>query len=465
MVSPPEWVQDAIVYQVFPDRFARSGRVPDPGRLEPWGDPPTLRGLKGGDLYGVVERLDHLASLGVNTLYLTPIFASPSNHRYHTHDYHAVDPVLGGDRAFEALLGACRERSMRVVLDAVLNHSGRSFLPFADVLQNGAESPYLDWFHVRRFPLHAFGGGRPGYDCWLGIPELPKLNVEHPPAREYLLDVLERWARRGIHGWRFDAPTQIASPSFWSEARARLRAIDEDLYLVGEIWTEAADWIAPRGPFDAVTNYWQGGAALVFATGGRFDFDRADNPEFPLMREALDAPGLGRVLAQVEASYAPETWRAHLTVIGSHDTARARTLALDAAGLRLATLLQFTLPGAPCVYYGDELGLEGGPDPACRAGMPWGEGDAEQLAWVRALARLRADTAALRRGDYRAIDTGARWVFGFERAHAGGRARVYANAGDAPFAVAPGGAEVALGELADGVLAPRAGVVLVEGGR
>ncbi|HEY6571401.1 MAG TPA: alpha-amylase family glycosyl hydrolase, partial [Candidatus Limnocylindrales bacterium] len=143
-IDTPGWVRDAVFYQVFPDRFARSGRVPAPGPLEAWGAPPTVEGFKGGDLYGVIEHLDHIEDLGANAIYLNPIFVSASNHRYHTYDYYRVDPLLGGDTAFRELLDAAHARGIRVVIDGVFNHCGRGFWPFHNVLEMGAESPYRD---------------------------------------------------------------------------------------------------------------------------------------------------------------------------------------------------------------------------------------------------------------------------------------------------------------------------------
>ena len=147
MIDSPAWVRDAVFYQIFPDRFARSARVPKPGPLEPWDTPPTVHGFKGGDLLGVVEHLDHLERLGVNAIYFNPVFASASNHRYHTYDYLAVDPLLGGDAALRELLDSCHARGMRVVLDGVFNHASRGFWPFHHVLETGAGSPYRDWFY------------------------------------------------------------------------------------------------------------------------------------------------------------------------------------------------------------------------------------------------------------------------------------------------------------------------------
>lgn len=156
----PEWAKNAVFYQIFPDRFATSERVAKPQGLEPWYSPPTVHGYKGGDLLGVVEKLDYLQDLGVTALYFNPVFQSASNHRYHTHDYFQVDPMLGGNAALRELLDESHKRGLKVVLDGVLNHASRGFFQFHDILENGDKSPYLDWFHVRKYPLNAYGGGR-----------------------------------------------------------------------------------------------------------------------------------------------------------------------------------------------------------------------------------------------------------------------------------------------------------------
>lgn len=412
----PDWIADAIFYQVFPDRFATSPAVDKPHGLEPWDAPPTLHGYKGGDLRGLAERLDHITDLGANGLYLTPIFWSASNHRYHTYDFRRVDPMLGGDAAFDDLLAACAERSIRVVIDGVFNHVSRGFFAFHDLLENGEGSPYRDWFHVRRFPLNAYGPGPAGYDCWHGIPALPKLNTENPAVRAMLFDVAEHWARRGIAGWRLDTPQEIATPGFWEEVRARVRAIAPDLYLVGEIWTDASSWLGSR--FDGTMGYWLGGHTLVYATSGRFRFDVATH-EYPIVRASVDAIEYGDHIDHLLATYGGEHARANLNLFGSHDTPRALTLADgDRVSIELAALLLFTMPGAPCVYQGDEIGMEGGRDPDCRRGFPWDRArwDGALLETFRALARLRREHVALRRGRHRRLARDAS-VYAFAMEH------------------------------------------------
>src|SRR5690606_14648732 len=317
----PDWVQDAVFYQIFPDRFARSARVPKPGNLEAWDAPPTVHGYKGGDLLGVVERLDHLTELGVTALYLNPVFASGANHRYHTHDYFQVDPMLGGDAALAALLTAAHARGMRVVLDGVFNHASRGLLQFHDLLENGSASPYVDWFHVNRFPLNAYGGGPLGYEAWWGLPALPKLNVGNPAVREFLWRVGEHWLERGIDGWRLDVPNEIDDDAFWQEFRRRCRAVNPEAYLVGEIWTGAERWL--HGDiFDGVMNY-----PLTRAIFGLVGRDLATDEIARSGLDGVEALGAKRFVKRVEGllgAYPRGAVYSQLNLLGSHDTPRVR---------------------------------------------------------------------------------------------------------------------------------------------
>ena len=401
-VHPPDWVKHAVFYQVFPDRFARSGRVPQPSGLEQWHAPPTVHGYKGGDLYGVAERLDHLQELGVSAVYLNPVFASGSNHRYHTHDYLTVDPMLGGGEALRTLLDAAHARGMRVILDGVFNHASRGFLPFHDLMENGEASPYRDWFHVHGFPLGAYGegDGQRRYEAWWELPALPKLNTHTPQVREYLMNVAEHWLRFGADGWRLDVPNEIDDDAFWREFRRRCRAVNPEAYLVGEVWDDASRWLQ-GDQFDAVMNYPLTKAILGFAAR-EVDVEQVAKCGYRAL-PPLTAEGFAKRLQASLARHPRAIVEAQLNLLGSHDTPRiARVVKGDADAVRLAFLLLFTLPGAPCVYYGDEVGLAGGHDPACREGMPWdepGAWDRGRLAWVRDLAALRHAHPALRTGD------------------------------------------------------------------
>jgi neopullulanase len=493
--DPPDWVRDAVFYQIFPDRFAASDRVPKPGPLEPWDAPPTNYGFKGGDLLGIVERLPYLADLGVTALYLTPVFSSASNHRYHTYDYFRVDPLLGGDEALRELLDAAHGRGMRVVLDGVFNHTGRGFWPFHHLLETGASSPYRRWFHLDEErlragrPLQAYpAGGRGdatgdgtwsrrhlGYQAWWDLAALPKLNVDEPAVREYILSVGEHWVRFGIDGWRLDVPEEIPDPAFWREFRRRVRAINPEAYLVGEIWQLAPEWVGDR--FDAVMNYPLAEAILSFAGAGVLDeaLVRRHHEYGPRVRP-LDGAAFGRRLEEVLGAYGDRHAGVQLNLLDSHDTPRYHSLVReDRAAYRLAVLLQATLPGAPCIYYGDEIGIAGGIDPDSRRAFPPGPAswDGELLGFVRSCLRLRHDSAALRRGSFRVLGAAAS-ALAFARELDGERVVVALNAGTAEVAVPvasgvaaglrPVGLPGAGGGVAElGIVVPaRSGVVLRE---
>jgi len=406
-VDTPEWVRDAVFYQIFPDRFAKSDRIPKPSGLERWESDPTAYGYKGGDLLGVVEHLDYLQELGVTALYFNPIFQSACNHRYHTHDYFQVDPLLGGNDAFAEMLDACHQCGIRVVLDGVLNHASRGFFQFNDALENGRSSPWLDWFTFHDFPLNAYDHSiPPGYSAWVGLHALPKFNTDNPQVREYLMHVGEHWLRQGIDGWRLDVPFEIETPGFWQEFRQRCRAINPDCYLVGEVWRDSRRWLQ-GDQFDATMNYLFAEAALAFCGRDRVRKDLQEERSYDPW------PGIDGVTyaAKIEHLLGLYDWNvqlAQLNLLGSHDTARALTLlGDDRRSLELATLLLFTFPGAPSVYYGDEIGLDGGlPDQWARKSFPWAQQerwDAALHAHYQRLIALRRSFPALRTGTYRTL--------------------------------------------------------------
>ncbi len=432
-IDTPDWVKGAVFYQVFPDRFARSGRVQAPGALEPWDAPPTTFGFKGGDLYGVADRLDYLADLGITAIYLNPIFASASNHRYHTYDYFAVDPLLGGDAAFRHLLDEAHARSMRVIIDGVFNHASRGFWPFNHVLECGLGSPYLDWFHVDREALaagrslraypdeslrHALeqAGGSDhfgsesvsglGYRAWWNLPALPKLNTDNPHVREYLMSVAEHWIRFGADGWRLDVAAEIDDDDFWREFRRRVKAVKPEAYIVAEVWVEDHRWLQ-GDQFDAYMNYPLGFAALSFAAGSHRDQHAIDQHGDVRqgVREEDGAGFLRRVEHQLTV-YDPEIIAVQLNLLGSHDMPRILTIcAGDLDAVRMATLIQMTLTGAPCIYYGDEIGMSGGHDPECRRAFPVddGEWDLDLRAFTRGLIALRHANPVLHDGAFAAV--------------------------------------------------------------
>ncbi|MCO5210971.1 MAG: glycoside hydrolase family 13 protein [Caldilinea sp.] len=418
-VHTPDWVKNAVFYQIFPDRFARSPRTPHmPGlSFKPWGSPPEEQGFQGGDLYGIVDRLDYLQELGVNAIYLNPIFASASNHRYHTFDYMQIDPLLGGNAALRELLDAAHARHMYVVLDGVFNHASRGFWAFHHILECGGNSPYIDWFTVRGWPLRPYehdADNPHNYDAWWNIPALPKFNIANEGVRQYLLDVARYWIDFGIDGWRLDVPEEIDDADFWRTFRKTVKEGNPDAYIVGEIWHEAREWL--RGDrFDAVMNYVFSRLALGFFGAETL---RTEYKPGGYTLVTLDARDLAAGVHHMYSIYSWEVAQAQMNLLDSHDTARTLwTVGDDESALRLCTLFQMTMPGAPCVYYGDEIGMTGATDPFSRGAFPWHdttEWNQDLLDFFRRTIALRNQHAVLRTGAYATIHAD-KGVFGFIR--------------------------------------------------
>ena len=412
----PAWVRDAIFYQIFPERFARGKPAHDPLGVQPWGSTPTNSNFMGGNLKGIFDRLGYLNNLGVTALYLTPIFHSPSNHKYDTMDYFRVDPNLGDMKLLQQLVTACHRRGLRVVLDGVFNHCSDQHPFFLDVRRCGRQSRYWDWFHIRDWPIpeHFASHGEVlrWYDCWWGFHTLPKLNYQNPEVQDYFLSVATYWLREaGTDGWRLDVPNEVIQ-SFWPKFRRAVKAVKPDAYIVGEIWDDASPWLQ-GDQFDAVMNY-RFQKALIAYFGA----------------EDMDTCAFARTLRDLFLAYPEPATAVMLNLLGSHDTARPMTVvrSRDQAhaleSLKLMVAMQFTCAGAPCIYYGDEIGLEGDKDPDCRRCYPWGweqRADeraqrSELLAYYKRLIAVRKANPALRRGAFHLLEADpARQIYAFER--------------------------------------------------
>lgn len=407
-IQTPDWVKHSVFYQIFPDRFDKiypqKPNYLESIQWEEWDAKPTNQGYKGGNLWGVINKLDYLQDLGINAIYFTPIFQSACNHRYHTHDYYQIDPILGGNQAFLALLDAAHQRQIKIVLDGVFNHCSRGFFYFNDILENGPYSPWLNWFKIEKWPLSAYDGSKPAnYVSWVDNRALPVFNHDHPDVREYLMEIAEYWLKLGIDGWRLDVPFEIKTPGFWQEFRERIKRINPDAYIVGEIWTDAREWLDGT-QFDGVMNYLFTAPTIAFTAGDRVDLDlvkdRSYSPYPP-----LSAAEYAAKIQDLLSLYPWEIQLTQLNLLDSHDTARLISIAQgDQASVELATLLLFTFPGPPSIYYGDEVGLIGGIDPDCRRGFPdeskW---DNQVLAYHKKLINLRHQNAALRTGKYQVL--------------------------------------------------------------
>ncbi len=384
-MTTPYWVQDAIFYHIFPDRFANGDPANDPPNVQQWGTPPTSWGFQGGDLRGILRHIDYLLDLGVTAIYLNPIFQSSSTHRYDTYDYFKIDPKLGTLEDFHALVETAHRNNLRLLLDGVFNHTGRGFFAFVDVLENGENSPYKDWFYIKKFPLDAYSPGEAqNYQAWWSHKSLPKLNVGNPQVRRYLLDVARYWIEQGADGWRLDVPNEIDDDAFWEEFRQVVKSVNRDAYLLGEIWTINPRW-ANDTHFDGLMNYPIREALLALMQG------RDNAVQFA---ERIDA---------VVNAYPHENLFAMYTPLDTHDTERFKTsVGGSREKTKLALLFQMAFPGTPGIYYGDEIGLEGAGDPDSRRAFPWEETswDQELRTWVKSLIALRKSLPVLRHGDF-----------------------------------------------------------------
>ncbi|MFY0779911.1 glycoside hydrolase family 13 protein [Peribacillus simplex] len=375
----PEWVKDTIWYQIFPERFANGNPDNDPEGVKPWGsEDPAVDNFFGGDFEGIIEHLDYLEKLGINGIYFTPIFHAHSNHKYDTIDYRKIDPQFGTKETLKTLINECHKRNIRVMLDAVFNHSGYYFPPFQDLLEKGEDSKYKDWFHPHSFPLK--GGERPNYETFGFFESMPKLNTANPEVKEYLLEVSAYWIKEfDIDAWRLDVANEVDQP-FWREFRTTVKSIKPDLYILGEIWHDSMPWL--RGDqFDAVMNY------------------PFTNQVFRLVAsQTINAREFTEEMTAIYHSYPTNIFDVTFNLLGSHDTPRIFTDCgedLDRAKLIHAILLTFN--GSPCIYYGDEIGLTGGKDPGCRKCMVWEEEkqNTELFNEIKALIHLRKEERLL----------------------------------------------------------------------
>lgn len=367
----PKWAENKVLYQVFPSRFASSQPVPD----EQWYKSPiTPQDELHGDLRGIIRHLDHLKELGVDILYMTPLFLSNSCHKYDTIDYYTVDPSFGTKADLQELVEKAHAMGLRVILDGVFNHTSPDFFAFADIREKGAESLYLDWYFIKDFPLRSNWGEKPNFKTFSYFGGMPKLNIKNPEVARYVLDVALYWLREcHIDGWRLDVGDEI-SHVFWKQFRREIKAAFPDALIIGEIWHHAEDFLQ-GDEWDTVMNYPFYQNILRLA---------AQNP----ITVSQFAGNLGFLRGQLHPKVNPLLWN----LVDSHDTPRIlHHFGGDKVKMKLVAALQLLLPGMPMIYYGDEYAMAGGQDPDCRRGMLWDENrqDQDMFRWYQALLRLR----------------------------------------------------------------------------
>lgn len=377
----PAWAENKVVYQIFPSRFASHLDVdPDVWYQAPIGHDADLK----GSLRGIINHLDYIKDLGADILYMTPIFHSRSSHKYDTIDYYTIDPSFGSKEDLKELVDKAHGMGMYVILDGVFNHTGIDFFAFRDIREKKEESAYLDWYYIKEFPLVMERGKKPSYKTFSYAGFMPKLNLQNKETADYVIDVARYWIQEcDIDGWRLDVADEI-SHGFWKRFRREIKAVKKDALLVGEIWHFAGDFLE-GDEWDSFMNYHFYRSVLDLVAN-----------------ETLTASGflenLNFMRGNLHCNLQGYAWN----MIDSHDTGRfLNSAGLHAKKQRLAAALQLLLPGMPMIYYGDEVSLEGGPDPDCRRGMPWDPDrqNRETLLYYRTLIGVRHSYPAMTKGE------------------------------------------------------------------
>lgn len=434
VLAAPAWVKDTVWYQIFPDRFANGRPETSPPAVMPWGTEPDQHNFMGGDLWGVIDKLDYLCDLGINGLYFTPVFTALSNHRYDTTDYFNVDPHLGGNEAFRALIQEAHARGMKVMLDAVFNHVGDQHPIWLDVVGNGEKSPYAGWFCINQFPVYS-NTPRDQWDKWnlryetFGTCfEMIKLDTSHPECRDYLLRIAHHWvAEFGVDAWRLDVANEVEH-SFWRDFRKTVRQVNPECYILGEVWHDGMQWLL-GDQFDALMNY-------------------------PLSQSVIDYFGKRTVsreefMQSVDRSYVSYPRNANevmFNLLESHDTSRLMYLCgEDSRKARLAYLFMMTQAGSPCVYYGGEIGMSGGRvgvSEANRRCMVWEpeHQDLELHGFIRKIIRLRHSGDDLKSPVIQWLDVQQEDCIAYRRGHI----EIVINNSDREIRVVAGGHEIVL---------------------
>lgn len=402
---PPSWAEGEIIYQIFVDRFHDGDPSNNPPGTIPVGTPPGRESYYGGDLEGVILKLDYVAGLGAKIIYLNPIFLSNSYHKYDIIDYYSIDGAFGKTEDLVRLVERAHERGMRVVLDGVFNHCSSSNPLFLDVLERQSESRYRDWFCIERFPIDATGKN---YDTFAGlVPGMPRLNTCNPEVIRYITDIALHWTKLlKLDGWRLDVADEV-SHALWINLRRELKALSPDILLIGEIWNHSSRWLQGR-EMDTATNY---------------KFMRALH-EF--VADKIEARSFWERVSANKMLYRSCLYNYLVNLVGSHDTTRCRTILGSDELHILAMAVNLTFEGMPLIYYGDEVCMEGGFDPDNRRAMKWEDVESRCARKIRELSRFRAGSEILKKGSLIPIEAGRR-VLAFYREFEGERLYFLAN--------------------------------------
>lgn len=385
----PEWPKQQVVYQIFPDRFNRSGK--ENMAKSKWGTLPESNSIYGGNLQGIIDKLDYLENLGITSIYLTPIFKSPSNHKYNIDDYYQIDPNFGNLKVAKKLVAEAHKRNIKIILDAVFNHSGSGFFAFQDLLQNGRNSKYLNWYYPESLPLSL---NEINYKTFANnVKQMPRLNMNNQETQDYFLEVAKYWTQElNLDGWRLDVADEVSS-DFWYKFRKTLKEIKPDIFIIGEVWYRANKWLE-GDQFDSVMNY-----------------DLQKDIFSLIIDQAITADVFSKRIQNNFKNYKTEIPNQLLNLLDTHDTPKISWYFKNLKQsekekkIKLISTLQFLLPGIPMVYYGTEIGLTGGDDPDCRRTMIWNpqNQNTDLLMHYKKLIKYYKDQLIFQNGKYKEI--------------------------------------------------------------
>lgn len=370
-----KWMENATVYQIFVERFNMGNDQKEKGYINlNWGDIPNAKSFAGGDLNGITQKLDYLKELGINTIYLTPVFKSISNHKYDISDYKTVDPQFGGNEALLKLTNEAHAREIKIILDAVFNHCSDEAVQFQDVVEKGHQSPFHDWFIIDGEKPDPVSGN---YETFASCKYMPKFNTSNLEVQKYLIDIACYWMREyHIDGWRLDVSDEV-SHDFWRNFRREVKKMKEDIVIIGENWHDASNYL--RGDqYDSIMNY-----AFTKACLDYFAYGKAD------------AQGFSDKLSSILMRNTDTANQMMLNLLDSHDTYRFIYEVKGNVNKLLAAIqVMMLFPGSPCIYYGTEIGLTGGYDPDSRRCMNWTQADESSkngkiYHCIQRMARLR----------------------------------------------------------------------------
>lgn len=366
-----DWWQKMVVYQIFIDRFYKDGID------KSWYRIPTATDVYGGNLKGILDKLDYIEELGANCIYLTPIFKSPTNHKYDIIDYYEIDKSFGDKKILKKLIDGCHKRGIKVIFDAVFNHTSNQFFAFKDAFEKGKASKYYNWYFFREDN---------SYECFGSEKKMPKLNTGCKEAAEYVIEVAKYWIREfGIDGWRLDVANEI-DHKFWRKFREEVKSVKEDAFIVGEVWDGAESYLQGE-QYDSVMNY-----PFMYAAINYFGKKEITLKEFD------------EYINNLYARYRKPIRNQMLNLIDSHDTSRFLYEADgDIEKLKLAVFFQITCIGIPMIYYGDELGTTGGNEPDCRRTIDFEKGNKQLFNYYKKLISIRKNSAALNYGEFRTV--------------------------------------------------------------